>query len=274
MQREEEYTRHITQNTIDLAHWAGVAKPPTYPSNLQYPEDLLKAVLYSRKTQRPRRSPRKTARKASSPPPEAADAPEPQPIAREWVKCAMCKRSARTAAQLCACATAPCSTSATDAWREANIALRWVGPAVGLGTYALQGLPRASVLGEYVGELVSGGDVDTPYMLTVLDDAGADGVFIDSLRVGEWTRFINHSCRANTYFATRRVGDGVRVVVVTEREVKEGEEVTVDYGEGYWAAMNRKGVWYVCGEAGCKFSEPVGRAKVEREERSKRRKEA
>ena len=50
--------------------------------------------------------------------------------------------------------------------------------------------------------------MDTPYMLTVLDDAGAEGVWIDSLRVGEWTRFINHSCRANTRFETRSEGCG------------------------------------------------------------------
>ncbi|KAG9206827.1 hypothetical protein G6514_000114 [Epicoccum nigrum] len=125
---------------------------------------------------------------------------------------------------------------------------------------------HAPAVGEYVGELVSGRsvDVDTSYLLSVADDAGAEEVCIDSLRVGEWTRFVNHSCRASTYFENRRVEDEARVVLVTEREVRSGEEVTVDYGKAYWATMNRKGVWCVCGEEGCRFSERVGRRRVER----------
>lgn len=144
---------------------------------------------------------------------------------------------------------------------------------MGLGTYALRRLRAASVLGEYMGELVSGREVDTLYLLSIPDDAGTEMVFIDSLRVGGWTRFINHSCRANTLFESWRVGEELRVVVMTNREVRKGEEVTVDYGEQYWEAMNRRGVWCVCGEEGCRFGEPLGKARVERARRSARRRE-
>lgn len=279
---KEEYTRHTWQNMIDLAKWEGVARPPGYPSGLRFPEDVLKAVLYSRKRQRngsraKKKTPKRSACDGASSP--ATDGvshpPEPQPIAREWARCASCKGVAKTTAQLCACTLPPWAGVATAAWRDAHIALRWVSGAVGVGAYALQPLRRGCVLGEYVGELVSGCsvDVDTSYLLSVADDAGAEEVCIDSLRVGEWTRFVNHSCRASTYFENRRVGDEARVVLVTEREVRSGEEVTVDYGKAYWETMNRKGVWCVCGEEGCRFSERIGRRRVERTERTERRRE-
>ena len=121
---------------------------------------------------------------------------------------------------------------------------------MGLGTYALRRLRAASVLGEYMGELVSGREVDTLYLLSIPDDAGTEMVFIDSLRVGGWTRFINHSCRANTLFESWRVGEELRVVVMTNREVRKGEEVTVDYGEQYWEAMNRRGCGVFVGRRG------------------------
>jgi hypothetical protein len=261
---KEEYTRRISQNIIDLAKWEGVKKPSTFPSGLRFPEDILKAVLYSRKKRRnggrAKKAPRKSICTASSAPTDGVVvAPKPpQPIAEEWERCASCKSIAKTAAQLCTCSTPPWSNVATDTWREKHVELRYISPAVGLGTYALKRLPRANVLGEYVGELVHDGRelVNTLYLLTIPDDTGRESVFIDALRVGGWTRFINHSCRANTYFESRRVGEELRIVVVTERGVKKGEEVTVNYGEQYWEAMNRKGVWCVCGEEGCRFGEP------------------
>jgi hypothetical protein len=258
---KEEYTRHISQNMIDLAKWEGAKKPSSFPSGLNFPEDILKAVLYSRKKRRTaKKAPKKKTCKASSAPADGVVvAPKPpQPIAKDYEICASCESVAKIAAQLCTCSSPPWSKVATDAWREKHVELRYISPAVGLGTYARMRLRAASVLGEYVGEIVHGrGELlDTLYLLTVPDDTGRESVFIDALRVGGWTRFINHSCRANTFFESRRVGEEVRVVVMTERGVKKGEEVTVNYGEQYWEAMNLKGVWCVCGEEGCRFGEP------------------
>ena len=291
---KEQYTRRISQNTIDLGKWEGVAKPPTYPDGLKFPEDLLKAVLYSRKKRstgaRTKKVPKKHTCGVSSSAPtdssssgggggggggvEAPKPAQPQPIAKEWAECASCKSIAETSAQLCACTAPPWSNALTETWREKHVELRHISPVVGLSTYALRRLRAASVLGEYVGELVSGREVDMLYLLSIPHDAGTETVFIDALRVGAWTRFINHSCRANTFFESCRVGEELRVVVVTNREVRKGEEVTVDYGEQYWEAMNRRGVWCVCGEKGCRFSEPLGKARVERARRSARRREA
>lgn len=74
---KEEYTRRISQNMIDLEKWEGVAKPPSYPDGLKFPEDLLKAVLYSRKKRRNKSISKKksTCTAASSPP--SSKVPQP-----------------------------------------------------------------------------------------------------------------------------------------------------------------------------------------------------
>ena len=71
---------------------------------------------------------------------------------------------------------------------------------------------------------------------------------IDALRVGDWTRFVNHSCRSNTTFESRRVGGEMRIFVVVTREIDVGEELTVNYGKGYWEGI---GVKCCCGEKRC-----------------------
>lgn len=93
---KKQYTRRISQNMIDLGKWEGVAKPPTYPDGLKFPEDLLKAVLYSRKKRRTggkaKNIPKKHTCGVSSSAPtdsssgggvEAPKPPQPQPIAKE-----------------------------------------------------------------------------------------------------------------------------------------------------------------------------------------------
>ncbi|KAF3002073.1 hypothetical protein E8E13_009424 [Curvularia kusanoi] len=261
-----EYTRYISQNMIDPANWEGMTAPRTYPTDLNFPADILKAVLYSRKSQRNNSNARATPRKGKcNKPTTSKDPPETAyPIAKEWVTCAFCACSAETSNKLCKCTTSPWSSRSTERWRAQHIELRWISDAVGLGTYALRPLRGGTVLGEYTGELVSGRDVESGYMLAVGNDVNATMGYIDALRVGGWTRFINHSCRPNTYFGTMRVGEELRYVVTASRDVRGEEEVTCDYGRRYWEVQNEKGWWCACGEKGCRFSEAAGRARVEK----------
>ncbi|KAH7087515.1 hypothetical protein FB567DRAFT_346852 [Paraphoma chrysanthemicola] len=65
-------------------------------------------------------------------------------------------------------------------------------------------------------------------------------VLIDASRRGNWTRFINHSCKPYTEFRMRRVGD-VRIMdVEAVRRIPVGVELTVDYGGSYYGVDTRR----------------------------------
>jgi len=60
-----------------------------------------------------------------------------------------------------------------------------------------------------------------------------------------------------------RVGEEVKLIIITRRDIAQGEEITVSYGdEGYWARQNEKGLWCGCGASECKWSEEAVRARA------------
>mgnify|MGYP004501874339 CR=1 FL=1 len=255
---KKEYTRHISENMIDLAKWEGQSKPRGYPAWLRFPEDMLKAVLYH-----------KTAPEKPTKPGHKSKKATPKGSKRYQIthdSCASCDSIAETADELCNCTTTPWDTQNTEAWRKQNIELRWLSDDLGIGTYALKPFDKDFVLGEYVGEIIPAEDsVDSRYIFNLNkgnSNTSKPVAHLDSLRVGSWTRFINHSCNANAEFALVRVGEEVRVVCEVKRRIQEGEEVTIDYRKDYWKHMNEKGIWCGCGEEKCKYSKEAVRARM------------
>lgn len=161
----------------------------------------------------------------------------------------------------------------------------------GIGIFARTPFKKGAVLGWYAGVLVPNAYAptwdDTDYALgleigSIIHAAGEphpsisdslsqfstfpcndqleEDVTIDASRKGNWTRFVNHSCEPCTHFRLGRVG-GVRIEVLqAQRDVEEGEEVTVCYGRGYWDA--RPWLRCVCGAGSCihvqRMKEKVG----------------
>ena len=68
-------------------------------------------------------------------------------------------------------------------------------------------------------------------------------MIIDAGPMGNHTRFINHSCRENCIGKVSGVNE---VTVVTVRDVKQGDELLIDYGEGYFDSLT-----CLCGEDNC-----------------------
>lgn len=66
---------------------------------------------------------------------------------------------------------------------------------------------------------------------------------------GNWTRFINHSCQPNVNFYYLVLGDRVITVIYAAQDVSIFEEITVDYGEGYW--RSRPHLSCHCGHPNC-----------------------
>jgi len=162
---------------------------------------------------------------------------------------------------LCHLPTCKCHPFTSSSILHPPIHLHHYGPK-GWGVRTLQNLPPGAILDEYVGEILPYHSTLYPstYSVALALPRGGRGVEgggiaqICAQRKGNWTRFVNHSCRPNCRLETMVVGRRWRVMVVAVRGVGCGEEVTVDYGGGYWRGRRRGGC--VCGE-GCEWGEGI-----------------
>lgn len=104
-------------------------------------------------------------------------------------------------------------------------------PLHGKGAFALQSIPKGTVLGEYVGERITDDEADVRYpddadgphhtFLFALEDGGC----IDAAVGGNSMRFLNHSCDPNC----EAIEEEGRIFLQTIRKVKPGEELVYDY---------------------------------------------
>jgi len=112
---------------------------------------------------------------------------------------------------------------------------------MGKGIRVKRDLRRGVEIGCYLGELKGCGDnsdgvYDFAYALR--------GFYVDG-RNGSLLSFCNHSDRPNVDVIWRmhNVGnDELHLVFRVNRDVREGEELFIDYGEEYWEGMRKRGV--------------------------------
>ena len=136
-------------------------------------------------------------------------------------------------------------------------------PGMGRGVRALQRIPAGSHLAEYVGRILNAVSVDdTVYSLT-MNLSGHDLAIISSAVQGNWTRYINHSCRPNTVFEADYVGGRQRQSIFSARPIEMFEVLTIDYGDGYWHI----GRLCQCGEPSCQYGTPGAIRERQREAR-------
>ncbi|OCL07320.1 SET domain-containing protein [Glonium stellatum] len=70
---------------------------------------------------------------------------------------------------------------------------------------------------------------------------------IDPLEQGNWVRFVNHDCKPLTKFGAMRVGKTRLVVIEAIKKISPGVELTVNYGNSYFAS----GRTCLCGREKC-----------------------
>ncbi|KAF2125780.1 DEAD-domain-containing protein [Dothidotthia symphoricarpi CBS 119687] len=102
------------------------------------------------------------------------------------------------------------------------------------GLVALVSFDRGVAVGELVGSITKG-----VRHLDVMDSSTPSANYqIWQGRVGNYTRFVNHSCKANAQFSTFNWLDTQRVILVS-KGVDASSEITVDYGDKYWAGLDK-----------------------------------
>lgn len=98
----------------------------------------------------------------------------------------------------------------------------------GKGLFALEKIPKGSCIIEYVGTVVPKEDLynkNSKYYFEV-----GRGITINGNVPWNKAKYINHSCKPNCE------ADGPRghVYITALKNIKEGEELTYDYGEEYF----------------------------------------
>ncbi|KAK0129758.1 hypothetical protein ONS96_000314 [Cadophora gregata f. sp. sojae] len=113
------------------------------------------------------------------------------------------------------------------------------------GLIARCAFSRGSAIGEFTG-LVTKGLEGTDVMQSG-DDDRCYQIYQGSM--GNYTRFINHSCAPNSQFQKFCWLGSERIVLVS-RGIEAGEEITVDYSDEYWEGLDKQ---CLCGEPCCRY---------------------
>ena len=103
----------------------------------------------------------------------------------------------------------------------------------GRGLYATKNIKTGTKIIEYVGNIITKKQTEDS---DKFDNSKPIYLFnlnkrydLDGLVPWNPARLINHSCRNNADYE----GKGLKIWVVSNREIKKGEEITCDYGFGY-----------------------------------------
>ncbi|KAF7118793.1 hypothetical protein CNMCM5793_008418 [Aspergillus hiratsukae] len=122
-------------------------------------------------------------------------------------------------------------------------------PSRGIGVRALTRFKKGEILDQYLGELRPV-DYQDDHAYALLHEPkmveGSPLALISAKRYGNWTRFLNHSCKPSATFLKMTVGKKITMAVQAVRDIDIFEEITIDYGKGYW--KNRV---CLCGEPDC-----------------------
>ncbi|KAM0678072.1 Histone-lysine N-methyltransferase ezh1 [Binucleata daphniae] len=122
-----------------------------------------------------------------------------------------------------------------------NFAKTYIGESLiaGFGLFALEDINKNQFVIEYVGELISHNEAERRgffydrkkisylFDLSIRDDE--DYGTIDATKIGNSSRFINHSINANVEARQMMVNGMLRMGFYTNRKIRSGEELFFDY---------------------------------------------
>jgi SET domain-containing protein len=131
-------------------------------------------------------------------------------------------------------------------WRRHYEAL-YVAPSrlVGKGLFAGTRIPARAKVGEFEGEVIGLREARRRAKgRAIIAIVELERHALDATRMKHGFRFINHSCEPNTFFRCTPE----RAEIYALREIRRGEELTVDYGESQHDGALR----CRCGAARCR----------------------
>lgn len=116
---------------------------------------------------------------------------------------------------------------------EERFVVRRSRPGMGLGLFAMTPIKKGDFLLEYTGRRIPTSYADTlktRYLFEIDQEWTIDGSDTSNT-----ARYINHSCHPNSEC---EVEDG-QIHIYATRNIQEGEEITMDYGDEYFEEFIR-----------------------------------
>ncbi|KAL3107533.1 hypothetical protein niasHT_014250 [Heterodera trifolii] len=142
----------------------------------------------------------------------------------------------------------------------------YANPVKGWALQTLGPIDDGTPIFEYTGVLSKAADIGTE--MKQCDDYiigfthNGENYVLDAFRKGNLARFINHCCRPNCRAMLAKISnDGddrhvPRVLIYALRDIRPGEELTMDYGQQWWNAKSGT-VSCTCKHRMCKYGEEL-----------------
>ncbi|KHN76873.1 putative histone-lysine N-methyltransferase set-2 [Toxocara canis] len=126
----------------------------------------------------------------------------------------------------------------------------------GWGIYALEAIAPGEMIVEYVGQKIRptvADERERRYISKGMDSSylfriDCDNV-IDATNMGNFARFINHSCQPNCYAKAVVLDGEKRIVIYSKTQISKGEEITYDYN---FPVEEEDKVECLCGAPSCR----------------------
>ena len=119
-----------------------------------------------------------------------------------------------------------------------SIAIRYIDDEVGYGAFANQKIPSCAFVGEYTGIVEERRPrhlKDKYYCVRYSAwQMGKQKFVINAERMGNFTRFINHSDKPNLSLQSIYWKGMPRMIFIAIQEIAEGAQLTFDYGDIFW----------------------------------------
>jgi len=119
-----------------------------------------------------------------------------------------------------------------------DVVLRWIHPDVGWGVFARRSFKKREYLAEYTGVLRKRqkGDEKNSYCFEYAYSPEEPSPFlIDARDQGGISRYINHSSKGNLEPVLASLGSLTHVILLANRPIQKGEQLSYNYGPDYWA---------------------------------------
>ncbi len=117
------------------------------------------------------------------------------------------------------------------------ISIQHIDNEVGYGVFSEAKIPTCNYVGEYTGLICQKKPKELKEKMHCLRYpiwGGKENFTIDAEKRGNFTRFINHSSQPNLGLQSVYWGGVPRMIFISLKEIRKGNQLTFDYGPLYW----------------------------------------
>lgn len=121
-----------------------------------------------------------------------------------------------------------------------SLFIQKVDQRIGNGLFSKNNISKYAIIGFYNGHVsIAENKNSTSEYAMNAHFPGSKYVFdIDAKAIGNYTRFANHSSMPNLALIWMFYKNTLRTLLVTAKDIEPGEQLTFEYGTGYWANRN------------------------------------